>query len=140
MARLDHGDIFLGVPPCEHIWPSFIVAPTPGIAKPDRRQDVERCRIRAVICDGRANENIVGLHFGVCHLDLEKTGPERTGILQLELRIVPRSCRVDGDQFVIWKSRDRIAINHLHETVRRRVVGVEINFLHIFAVIALRIG
>ena len=49
-----------------------VPAPAPGVAKPERWEEMQRRRIGPAIGRGRANQNVVRLRFGVFDLDVEK--------------------------------------------------------------------
>ena len=79
------------------------------------------------------------IRFGVLDLNVEVAVFRECGrIPNLKLALHLRARAALRDQFFVGKTRLRIAIDHPHETVRRRAVDVPIKFLHVLAVISLR--
>ena len=61
------------------------VSPTPGVAKPDGRQQVERRRVRPAVDDRNAGQNVVGIVLGVLDEDIEiAVVVEDAGVHQFE--------------------------------------------------------
>ena len=101
---------------------------------------MERPGLIAVIRRANANQNIARPSFRIFYSDLKETALERIRVPKFNFAIMSRERVTRSEQLLIRKTGLWIAIHHLHETVRRRAVGIEINLLHILAVIALRTG
>ena len=77
--------------------------------------------------------------FGVLNRDFEEAALcKNAGVANLKLRIELSAGRVLLEEFIVRKPRLRIAVDHRHVTVRRRGIGVPVEFLYVFAVVALR--
>src|SRR5947209_1572145 len=99
----------------------LISPPAPGVTKPNGRQQVERRRFRSAILRVQANQDFVRVRFGIFDLDLEETAlGQRARVPNFELTFKLRASSILRDQLLVRKSRLRIAINHPHETMRRR--------------------
>ena len=141
MGRLDNLDVRIASRALLQNRFSFVASPTPGIAKPNRRQEVQRRGMGPAIRRGSSNQNIVGLRFRVLDLDVEETiVRERIRVPKFKLGIEFSAVRILPNEFLVRERSLRIAVQHRHVTVGRRRVAVEINFLHILAVISLRAG
>src|SRR5205823_5635657 len=105
----------------------------------NRRQQMQRRRFRSTVFCVYANQDVVRVGLGVLDLDVEvAVVRERVRVPDFKLTFGFRSCTALRDQFFVRKTRLRIAIDHPHETVRRRAVDVPIEFLHVLAVISFR--
>ena len=114
-------------------------APDPGVAKPERGQHVNRRWCGAAIGDRDADQRVVGAGLGVLgrHVEVLAAGKDAR-IEQLELR-GPFVVGAAGlDQLFVGKCRLWILIKSFEIGVRRRGVEIVIQFLDVFAVIALR--
>src|SRR5271166_4054804 len=117
------------------------VAPSPGIAEPERRQKVQFGGLGAAVRGDDADMNLVRRGLGVGDLDVEITVlAKRPGIDEIEGRVVPRASRVLLQELAIGKSAVRILVEIAHEAVGWRGVEVEVVFLHVLAAVALRSG
>src|SRR2546423_6333911 len=96
--------------------------PAPGVAKPNRRQQMERRGFWTAVFRADANQNVVRVRFGVLDLDLEiAVLGEGARVPDFKFAFHLRAGAALRDQLFIRKTRLRIAIDHPHETVRRRV-------------------
>ncbi len=139
MARFDHSQRLGMIAPDAEIRPPLVLAPAPGIAKPERWQQVKRGRFRSAICDRRANQDVVLGRLGVFNRDVEvAVFAQDTSVPEFELRLHFGALGIAPDQFVVGKLRLRVTIRHPHVGMGRRVVLEEKYFLHILAVISLR--
>ena len=140
MARFN--DANLRDTPASHVqvWPVRIASPAPGIAKPERRQNIQARRRRSAICCRGANQDIVDRIFRVCDLDIEEAAFERTRVPKFKLTLALWARCILRDQLCIWERGVRVTINHPHEAVRRCIVDVPIKFLDVLAVIPLGPG
>ena len=69
---------------------AVVKTPRPGVAEPQRRQDVERGLVRAGVADPHADADVVGAGLGVVDGDVPVAiVVEDAGVEQLELGVVP---------------------------------------------------
>ena len=114
------------------------ITPAPGIAKPERRQHVNRGAFRPAIDDFDADQNVAAIGFRVFDRHVEiAILVEDARIEQFVFEILISPARILGNQVFVREARLGILVKHLHVAVRRRAVEVEIVFLDILAVIAL---
>ena len=74
-------------------------APGPGVAKPKRREHMQRRGLIATIGDGDADEEVVGVGFGVFEGDVEVAAVvEDAGVGDFEFGIEARAGAVGFDQ------------------------------------------
>ena len=79
-------------------------APRPRIAKPERRQHVQRRVVRPAVRDGDANADVVGRGLRVLRNDVEVSVlVEDPGVGELEFRIVASAPLVLGDELPVRK-------------------------------------
>ncbi len=116
-------------------------APRPGVSEPERRQKMQRRRLGPSVVDGQANEDIVGRGLGVLDLHIEVAVlVEQAGVDQLVLRRVHPPLAVLLHQRGVGEFALRVLVQRLHVGVGRGRVEVEVELLHILAVISLRTG
>ena len=140
MARRDRAEVRTALSLFQ-AWLGRIFRPGPGIAKPERRQHVQRCRLRPPVVDGDPDQDVLGRFLGVFHEDVEVAIlVEDAGVEQFVLKVLGAARAVGLDQIVVGIGRLRIFVEVLHVGVGRRVVQVEIVLLDILAVVALAIG
>jgi len=114
--------------------------PCPGVAKPQRRQNVHGGGIRAAIGQADLDEDVFRRLLRIFHKDVEITIlVENAGIEQLVLHVAAVAPTVGFGQIVVGKCRMRILVQILHIRMRRRAVEVEVVFFDIFAVVALAV-
>ena len=70
-------------------------SPRPGVAKPERRQHVQRGRLGAAVGDGEADQDVVGRRLGVLGEDVEVAARRRT-LRCRRARTPRRACRAGG--------------------------------------------
>ncbi len=115
--------------------------PAPGVAEPQRRQQVQRRRVRAAVADRDADEDVVGRGLGVLDLHVEVAAVvEDARVGQLELRLAARPRAVLAAQPLVRELGLRVLVQRLEVRVRRRGVEVEVRLLDVLAVVALVIG
>ncbi len=115
--------------------------PSPGVAGPNLRQEAQRRPVGAAVVHRQLHQDVVDAALGVFDLDIEITpAVEDPGVDQLILGILRRPPPVLFDQFVVRECGLRILIKHPHVGMRWRAVEIVIEFLDVFAVIALLIG
>ena len=79
-----------------------VVAPRPGVAKPQRREQVERRRVWAAVVGGDQHQDVVGGRLGVLHDHVEvAVVVEDPGVEQLVLHVLLAAPRVGGQQIVV---------------------------------------
>ena len=121
--------------------PFMRATPRPGVAKPNRRQQMQRCCFGPAIGRGDANQNVVRRVFGIFSEDVEVSAiVENSSVRQLELRLVPAAPAIFLDQPRVGIFRLRIFVERLQVGVRRRRIEVEILLLHVLAMIPLAAG
>ena len=115
--------------------------PTPAVAEPQRRKQVQRGRFRAAVADGDADEDVVGRRFGVLHLHVEEAvAVEDAGVGQLELRVAPRPRAVLKAQPLVRELGLRVLVQRLEVRGGRRAVEEEVGLLDVLAVVPLLVG
>ena len=116
-------------------------APGPGVAEPDRGQQVEGRRVRSPIVHRDADQDVLGRGLGVLHDHVEVAVlVEHAGVEQLVLHLVPPPIPVGPHQVVVRVRLVGILVEVLHVRVGRRGVEVEVVLLHVLAVVALAVG
>ncbi len=119
----------------------IVQTPRPGVAKPDRRQQMQPCRLRASIVRGDPDEQVIGFRLGVFHEHIEvPVVVENAGIEQLVLEVLARAPLVGLDEVSIGILALGVFVQILHVGVRRRAVDVEVVLLDVLAVIAFAVG
>src|SRR5262249_8714717 len=115
------------------------VVPGPGVAEPERRKHVDRCRLGSTIGDTDPDEDVVRAGLRVLGEDVEVSalvqGPR---VDELGLRTAPRTGTVLLDEPAVWKLALRILVQRTHVGVCRRGIEVIVALLDVFAVVALR--
>ena len=112
-------------------------SPAPGIAEPDRRQQIERRRLRTAVPGRDPHENVFARGFRVLHEHVEiAVAIEDARIDQLEFRVRLCPPAVLLHQARVRKLRLRIFVEHLQVGMRRRGVEIEVILLHVFPVVA----
>ena len=121
--------------------PANVLAPRPGVAEPDGRQQVQLSGLRPAIRHGDLDQNVVarGLRIFDEHIEVAIL-VEDAGVDQFELARVAASVPILLDQLLIREGGLRILVQILHVGVRRRGVQVEVAFLAVLAVIAFVAG
>ena len=115
--------------------------PRPGVAKPQRRQDVNRCRLGSAVAHADPDQNVIGRRFGVLDEHVEvSVVVENARVEQLVLGFVLAAAAVGRDEVAVRIRGLRILVQVLHVRVRRRRVEVEVVLLDVLAVIALAVG
>ena len=115
--------------------------PTPGVAKPQRRQQVQPRRLGAAVGHGDADQDVVRPGLGVFGQHVEvAVAVEDAGVDQFELRLVPAPAAVLLDEPGVRELGLRILVERLQVGMRGRGVEVEVALLHVLAVVALRTG
>ena len=112
--------------------------PGPGVAEPQRRQQVERRVLRAPVGDGDAEGEVQRTGLGVLDLDVEVPAVvEDAGVEQLVLLLAPGPGAVRVHQVLVGVGLLRVLVEPALVGVRRHVVEVEVVLLHVLAVVAL---
>src|SRR5207244_4568241 len=97
MTRFDHRTCAF----TQH-WFASITAPAPGIAKPHRRQKMQRRPFRAAVGRCRTNQNIFWSSFGISHLDVEIAFLSQSiGVPELELGFGSRAIGVAAKERLV---------------------------------------
>src|SRR6516162_268860 len=116
-------------------------APGPGVAEPQRRQDVHLGRLGPAIVDRNLDQNIFRPILGVFDEDVEvAVVVEDAGVEQLVLELIPAAAAVGVNQIGVRELPLRILIEVLHVRMGRRAVEIEVVFLDVLAVVTLAVG
>ena len=119
----------------------LVLAPRPGVAEPERRQDTKPGRFRPAIVHGDADEDVFRALLRVLHEHVEiPVVVEDAGIEQLVLELFPRSSPVGLDQVPVGILPLRVLVEILHVRVGGRAVDVEVVLLDVLAVVRLAVG
>ncbi len=93
------------------------------------------------VVDGDADQDVARRRLGILDRNVEVSIiGERAGIEQFVFRLVQPSRGVLGDQVGVGKCRLRILVQHPHVGVGGRAIEEIVQFLDIFAVVALGVG
>ena len=116
-------------------------APRPGVAEPERGEQVERRGRGAPVGDGDAHQDVLGSRLGVLdeHVEVAILG-EDPGVEQLELRLEPVPVAVPGDERLVGERRLRVLVEVLHVRMGRGAVEVEVILLDVLSVVPLAVG
>jgi len=118
-----------------------VATPSPGVAEPQLRHQVEGRRVRSVVRCGDTDHDVRRCRLGVRHNDVEEPVlGEDPRVAELELVLGSRPFGVLGDQLVVRKCRLRIPVEVLPERVGGRGVKVPPVLLDVLPVVALRVG
>ena len=119
----------------------MILAPGPGIAKPQSRQNSKPGRFRPPIVHGNANKDVFRTLLRVLQKHIKISAfAEDSRIDQLIFKLVPRPFSIRFDQVPIRIFPLRVLVEILHVRVSRRGVDVEVILLHILAVVRFVVG
>ena len=111
--------------------------PRPGVAEPERRQDVNGRRVRSAVLDRDLDEDVFGRGLGVFDEHVEVAVLiEHARIEQLVLELRAPALLVRLDDVLVRVGCLRILVQVLHVRVRGRGVDVEVVLLHVLAVVA----
>jgi hypothetical protein len=121
--------------------PRARVAPRPGVAEPQRRQQVERGRLGPAVVRGDEHQQVVGPGLGVLddHVEVAVVLKD-TRIEQLVLEVLLAATSVRGDEIVIGERPLRVLVQALQIRMRGRAVQVEPVLLGVLAVVAATVG
>src|SRR5262249_2500753 len=115
--------------------------PGPGVAGPQERHEMQRCRRRATVRGGYLPEDIVGAGPGVFDRDVKITRfLQNSRIQQLEFRLLGGSALVFCYQRTVREGRLRVFVKHSQVGMARGGVEIVIDFLDVLAVIAFAVG
>src|SRR6266511_1015925 len=135
---LDSHNRVLGIHTLGQRWPRRSRLPAPGVAKPQRGQQVQLRRLRTAIRRRDADEDVVWRGFGVFDNHIEVAViVEDARVHQFEFRVGLAASPVLLDKTRVRELSLRILVEELHVRVRRRAVEVEVVFLYILAMIPL---
>ena len=118
---------------------SLAAVPTPGVAKPQRREEMELGGVGAAVVDLDADVEIVDPVLGVLDEDVEvPILGEDAGVDQLHLAPGPALARILLDEPRVRVLGLGVLVEVLHVRMRRRGVQVVVQLLHVLAVVTLR--
>ena len=113
--------------------------PRPHIAKPDRRQHIERRSLRTAIVNRHADGDVIRPCLRILDEHIEVASViKHTRVRQIKFRIPQPTPPVLVHQPRIRKLRLRVFVERLQVGMRRRGVEVVVQLLHILTVIPLR--
>ena len=116
-------------------------APRPRVAKPQRREHVQRRGVGPAVVRGHQHEDVVVAGLGVLDHDVEVAVlVEHAGVEQLVLGLLLAAAPVGGDEIPVGVRALRILVLALQVGVRRRTVEVEPVLLGVLTVVALAVG
>ena len=120
---------------------AIVLAPRPGVAEPQCRQDPQPGRFRPAIVHGDPDEDVFRAFLGVFDKHVKVAVVVKyAGVEQLVLELFPRSSPVGFDQVPVGILPLRVLVEVLHVGVRRRAVEVEVVLLDILAMVRLAVG
>src|SRR5262249_16238974 len=118
-----------------------IWGPGPGVAKPERRQQMERGRFGASVPDADLNQQVLGRVLGILNEDVGVTVIVRDdSVEQLIFTLATAPLPVGPHQIVIWVSPLRVLVEVLHVGVGRRGVQIEVILLAVLTMVAFIVG
>ncbi len=140
-CRVSTSAVAVDFDPRLHLAAFVVAAPGPRVAKPERRQQMKRRRVRPAIGDRDAHEHIIGRCFGVFGHDVEVAVlVEDAGVGELKFRFAFAAAAVLLDEPGIGKLALRILVERLHVRMGRRRVEIVVTLLDVLAVVAFRAG
>ena len=118
-----------------------IATPRPGVAEPQRGQQVQLRCFGAAVVRGDPDEDVFGSGLGILDEDVEVAVLRKhPRIQQLVFRSLAPAAPILFHQFRIGEGRLRVLIKKPHAGVRRCGVQIEVVLLHILAVVAFVAG
>ena len=112
--------------------------PTPRVAKPDLREDVEFRGGRAAVVRRDSHQHFVRPGLGVLHEHVEvAVAVEDAGVEQFELRVARAALVAFLEQLRVRERTLRVLVEELQVALRGRGVEVVVKLLDVFAVVAL---
>ena len=124
-----------------HVWLRLPLFGRPGVAKPERGEQMEPRRFGASVVDGDPDQDVLRAILGVLQHNVEiPVIVEDACIKQFVLELLPGPAPVRFDQVLIRKLPLRVFVEVLHVRVRRRRVDVEVVLLDVLAVVSLAVG
>ena len=119
----------------------FLVAPRPGVAKPQGGQYLDLRRLRAPVANGDLDQDVLRLDLGVLDEDIKvPILIEDAGVEQLIFGGLFVAHPVGFNDGPVWVRGLRILVEVFHIRVGWRAVEVEVVFLDVLAVIPLAVG
>src|SRR5262245_15855276 len=119
----------------------FPRGPGPGVAKPERRQNVERSRFRPSVAEADLDQDILRSLLGVLHEHIKVAiAIEDAGVQQFIFHFVAVAPSVGFDQVIVGIGGLRIFVQILHIGVSRSAVEVEVVLFGVLAVVAFTVG
>nr|WP_294551845.1 hypothetical protein [uncultured Rhodopila sp.] len=121
--------------------PMLAGLPAPGIAEYELRQEMQRTRRVAAVVRGYPHQDIVHAGPGVFdeHVEIPVI-VEYPRIEQLVFRRADATAPIFRHQVGVGEGRLRVLIEHPQIGMRRSGIEIVVQFLHVFAVIALAVG
>ena len=119
--------------------PVRVVAPGPGVAKPELRQQVQLRIIGSAVDDGELDEHVLGISLGELHEHIKVAVFVEDGrVHQLEFGLQAVAAGVFLHQPLVGEGVLRVLVQHPLVGVRGRGIEVVVHLFHVLAVVALR--
>ena len=118
-----------------------VLAPRPRVAEPQRRQQMQTCRLRTAVVHGATDQDVIRAGLGVLEEHVVVAIViEHAGVEQFVLELFAREQGIGLDQAGVRKGPLRVLVQVLHVRVGRRRVEVEVVLLDVLAVVPLAVG
>ena len=119
---------------------TFAAAPTPGVAEPQLRQQVQLRRFGAAVVRLDPDQQFIGRGLRVFDEHVEVAVlVERAGVHDFVFRAADAAVAVFRQQLRVGKRTLRIFVEHLQVGMGRRGVEVVVHLLDVFAVVSLAV-
>src|SRR5215475_2987598 len=110
----------------------LVDAPRPGVAEPDRRQQLQSRFLRPAIDRAEADQDILDVSLGVFDEDVEITILiEYACVEEFVFQVFTPSAARLFDELFVWKSGLRIFVQEFHVRMSRRRIEVKVILLHV---------
>jgi hypothetical protein len=117
------------------------VSPGPGVPEPQRRKDLEACRLLSAVVDGHADQEVLRALLRIFEEDVEvAVVVEDPGVEELVFEFLPRPLPVRVQEVPVGELALRVFVEVLHVRMGRRGVDVEVVLLDVFSVVPLAVG
>ena len=116
-----------------------LAPPGPGVAKPERRDHMERSRVGPAIAGRDSDDDVLSVGLRILDVDVEiAVLIKDAGVDQLVLRPLPLPALVLRHEIRVGEGPLRILVEKMHGRVGRRVVDVKEVILQVLAVVPLQ--
>ena len=119
----------------------IVFFPIPTVVEPEQGQHSYRCLLSSAIGYVDVNGDVLLVVLGISNMNVEVfIVVENSRVEYFIFWILPGSLHVHLAQFVIGEFVLRIFVQVFHVVMRRKIVEVIVEFLHIFAMISLAVS